>query len=113
MSEDILRGEKRMSNGASIDGGDCMSGETYAIRTVADFLAVPRDRLDLCIRDFREWIRMADALAFANDVIGAPIMKMNADVFQWINDDKRQAYVIIRDGNGDEIATATIKMKQE
>lgn len=34
----------------------------YEIRTIHDFLAIPEDRLDACLRDFKEWIAMGGAI---------------------------------------------------
>lgn len=68
---------------------------TYAIRTVADFLLVPEDRLDECLREFRICVQMArasmdllNATARGMDIKDLPEGDLFAfTVFRWIDDD--------------------------
>lgn len=70
-----------------------MSEQRYEIRTVADFLKVPEARWEACLKDFRCWLEVLRAVQpFQEAGIG---VRMNAEFFGWIDDDKHDAVVNI------------------
>lgn len=67
-----------------------MSNE-YRISTIADFLAVPEDKIDACLADFKQWISIArepSTLETAiDDLAGAPgSTKFMTVGFTWVDD---------------------------
>ncbi len=73
-----------------------MNAPRYEIRTVADFLNVPEDRREVCIREFGVWLElvgnlkvMFEGIEFAEDPAGK---------FIWVDDDKGTATVAIKAG---------------
>jgi hypothetical protein len=76
------------------------SPPTYEIATVADFLTVPEDRWDACLKDFREFLGLASALKETADVmadlLGADKDKNKVESFTWIDDGKEERTVTIR-----------------
>jgi hypothetical protein len=67
--------------------------ECYEIKTVADFLKVPANRVEACLTDFRDWLTLGhNARAMANIVEQAfevpdGTMTMQFTRFMWIDDD--------------------------
>ena len=86
------------------------SPPTYEIRTVADFLKVPENRLGACLREFRIALRLARATDNLVRRVGEVIhqtdtVRCEMQLFRWIDDDKRTAHLRIRtkarpDGEG-------------
>jgi hypothetical protein len=76
-------------------------GKVYQIATVADFMLVPDDRLDLCLKEFAVMLRMTRATDdLVNAVLhemmrekGEPVPDANAVLvqlvpnFEWTDDD--------------------------
>lgn len=84
----------------SADTGTRGAAKTYTIRTVADFLLVPEDRLGECLREFRIMLDMArattdllghvaDEMARQGELKCAPgdVRFQLLDRFEWIDDD--------------------------
>lgn len=63
----------------------------YRIRTMADFLRVPRDRVEACLVDFQEWLSLAyDAAEISAGLCEAfevpDGIRFSVDVFIWKDD---------------------------
>jgi len=78
---------------------------TYKITTVADFLKVPPDRRDACLKSFAEFLPMAqDMLDVANtlaDLLGADKGLNAIEGFTWIDDGKDEVTIILRPSDDD------------
>lgn len=85
-----------------------MSPPTYDIRTVADFLKVPEDRIGECLREFRIMLDMARATTsllgnIADSMADEPGAKhkrgdvhfVMLDRFEWIDDNLGEAHLTI------------------
>lgn len=70
---------------------------TYPIRTVADFLAVPADRRETCIREFVSWCCAMDALAVITEAAGQK--GTIPGCYEWIDDDKHTMTAVIECGD--------------
>ncbi len=80
--------------------GSGPTGQTFVIRTVADFLLVPEERLGECLREFRVMLDMAHAAGRLVDAVGEEMqregiggytpgdVRWTVDEFEWIDDDK-------------------------
>lgn len=55
--------------------------ETYLIRTVGDFLAVPPDRLDACLKEFAECVSLVRGCITVGELPNAAF-----DHFKWTDD---------------------------
>jgi hypothetical protein len=64
--------------------------------TVADFAKVPEDRLDLCLREFRVWLKIRRAVDDANSIVPDMVKMRLPDVFKWVNDDLGVADIKMR-----------------
>lgn len=71
--------------------------KTYAIRTVSDFLAVPSDRRETCIREFASWCMCIDALIALTEA--AEQKATVPDCYEWIDDDKHTMTAVIECGD--------------
>lgn len=76
---------------------------SYEIRSVHDFARVPRDRRDTCLREFRIWLELVDAVQ--EMMLFKPLKS-----FIWIDDDKHEATIGISAG-GQDIPIASGIMK--
>jgi len=70
--------------------------KTYTIRTVVDFLQVPSDRRDDCLREFAAWLDGADLVKALLDGAGT------LDHFEWIDDGRHLFDLQILSTTGDE-----------
>jgi hypothetical protein len=80
--------------------GEPTESPRYEIERVWDFLNVPEDRLDECLREFRIMLDMARATASLLDHIGALTLGDDAPRwepanFVWIDDDKGHASITV------------------
>jgi uncharacterized membrane protein len=61
----------------------------YEIRTVEDFLAVPADKRDECLRDFKTWMEIksktGEIEAELSEGLGVPVA-IRHNVFTWLDD---------------------------
>ncbi|MFH5947506.1 hypothetical protein [Roseomonas xinghualingensis] len=89
-----------------------MAGETYEIRTVADFWNVPEDRLDLCYREFGQWLKLHLAMRIlqAGMAEAFPGVEMKTDdtCFRWIDDDKGEAILDFKNAPDGEIIASQV-----
>lgn len=69
----------------------------YTIRTVTDFMAVPSDRREICIREFASWCMCMDALIVLTDAAGQK--GTIPDAYEWIDDDKHTMTAVIECGD--------------
>jgi hypothetical protein len=78
---------------------------TYKITKVADFLKVPPDRRDACLKAFAEFLPMAqDMLDVANtfaDLLGADKSLNAIEGFTWIDDGKDEVTIRLRPSDED------------
>jgi hypothetical protein len=78
------------------DAAKGATGETYEIRTIADFFKVPEARRYVCLREFHAFMTMqegfVDLLCAAGDALEAPMLRsaihMQTDVYRWHDDGK-------------------------
>ncbi len=78
--------------------------KTYSIHTVRDFLSVPPDRREVCIREFFYWCATADAM---EDVArSAGIKGAFPSHFEWIDDDKHTLTATLKQHDGKRLVVA-------
>ena len=70
---------------------------TYPIRTVSDFLAVPSDRRETCIREFVTWCAIMDGMRIITEA--ASQKTTVPDCYEWIDDDKHTMTAVIESGD--------------
>ena len=76
-------------------------GKTYEIRTVADFAQVPPERLTLCLREFRAWLRLRRTVGEMNATFKAAGLGEAfalPDAYPWIDDDLGEMTVTVKVG---------------
>lgn len=74
-------------------------GKTYEIRTVADFAQVPPERLTLCLREFRAWLKLrrtVDTLNARLKDLGIDEWIVAPDAYRWIDDDLGEMTVAVK-----------------
>lgn len=88
-----------------------MSPPTYDIRTVADFLLVPEDRLDVCLHEFRIILDMARGAKIVLEAVTDEVTKQPGAVeynfmncFHWIDDGEGTVKVGVRTSDGEMIS---------
>lgn len=81
-----------------------MSEKRYEIRTVADFAAIPVEKLDACLLDFDGWLRFRAAVKLLQGV-----EMHDPDVFPWIDDGKHFAKVTVHGPGGELLARQDIE----
>jgi hypothetical protein len=74
---------------------------TYRIREVRDFLDVPEDRLEECLREFGLWVALAREMRTLLD--GVPILNDPTAVFGWVDDGKGELTVTVSTPDGQEV----------
>jgi hypothetical protein len=67
----------------------------YIIRSVSDFLSIPIDRLDACLAEFTEAVRVARSLKEVSNTID-PKLHFSWHELKWVDDDKNEAHISIR-----------------
>jgi len=73
----------------------------YEMRTVNDFLKVPIDRLDDCLKEFKTALTMhknlSELIKIAGDTLSKhnPVEETRMPSFTWIDDDKKNMKVKI------------------
>lgn len=65
---------------------------TYELRTVADFMALPPEKMDACLLDFAAWLAMHMK---AREIAGQFRIATPTDVFAWVDDGKHIATVTL------------------
>lgn len=79
------------------DAAKGATGQTYEIRTVADFMKVPESRRYVCLREFHSWlsiqVSIVELFMAVADGMGTPlpsdaIQMQEPDVFRWHDDGK-------------------------
>lgn len=67
----------------------------YELRSVHDFLIIPKERRDVCVREFIAWCDVVEAsiVAFLPIKVEAP------DAFVWIDDGKHEVTIGVRAGD--------------
>lgn len=66
----------------------------YEIRTLADFIAVPSDKREHCLRDFAAWCECIELAKTLGEIVGGGVIP-DTSVFAWIDDGKSDAHVTI------------------
>ncbi len=70
-----------------------MNHPTYEIKTVADFLKVPEQRREACMKEFLDFLTLAGAtVGAANalaDLMGLDKSQNRVEAFTWIDDGER------------------------
>ena len=68
-----------------------MTAKEYTIKTLEDFLTVPEDRLEDCLKEFKSFIEILrpikDLIKATGDTFGVEAGAI-AEAFVWIDDDK-------------------------
>ena len=63
--------------------------DEYRIETVKDFLAVPEDKRDECLRDFKIWLGSIGVFRTAlAELVGIDESFVRTDTFIWLDDGK-------------------------
>jgi hypothetical protein len=66
------------------------SAPEYRIATVQDFLKVPEDRLDECLKEFRDYLDIARSVTelakAAGELLGAKETETEVGCFNWCDD---------------------------
>ena len=71
-----------------------MKPKKYTLKTVEDFLQIPDDRLDECLREFAIALRYVRAVeAKARDADAKA--KIHMPYFGWIDDGKSDVYLVV------------------
>jgi hypothetical protein len=85
--------------------------EQYEIRTVADFLKVPASRIEVCLRDFQDWLVLGrnavelETMVAGVFLISPQLLKVSTERFAWVDDEIRGVSALrISDLNGETIA---------
>jgi hypothetical protein len=61
----------------------------YIIKTPADFLTIPQDKLEHALKDFRKWIETNHAFAaLAKEIPLLAAVEIDVSEFRWIDDGK-------------------------
>lgn len=65
--------------------------DEYQIRTVQDFMQVPKDKRDACLADFKHYLEFMDQVEETNQLIrgltGGLTALTPSDAFHWVDDD--------------------------
>lgn len=65
----------------------------YRLEKVTDFLAVPQDRLEVCLLEFRDYLALVRGLVDmadeANEALGRHVALLEIGPFEWIDDGMR------------------------
>ena len=72
----------------------------YQINSLNDFLDVPEDKQEQCLKDFGEWLRFCRL--HSPDAFG-PHVTLSTDRFTWIDDDVRGVSDVSFSVNGYEV----------
>lgn len=78
------------------------SGNTYEIRTVRDFLAIPSEKLESCLFDLAIWVRLVRAGEELGMTVEALEGGCGPDAFGWLDDGQHIATVSIRTGERED-----------
>ena len=92
-----------------------MSAPTYEIRTVLDFLKVPKDRRPLCLHEFAMFLEMVEPSCellglVADETISKGAVRFGPiDLFKWVDDERGAAAMSVRmpDGSSQEVFDIT------
>ena len=61
----------------------------YIIKTPADFLTIPQEKLEHALKDFHNWIEINHALrVLAKEIPALAALEVDASEFCWIDDGK-------------------------
>jgi hypothetical protein len=59
----------------------------YIIKTPADFLTIPQEKLEHALKDFQNWIETHHALAaLAKDIPALAALEADVSEFRWVDD---------------------------
>lgn len=92
-----------------------MSAE-YRLQTIADFLAVPEDKLQDCFRDFSEWLslaRQAERINEINRTIFGEGVSFSMESFSWVDDGQAGISAIDFVTDGDTLGRVDLDRKEE
>lgn len=81
---------------------------TYRIKNVLDFAAVPSDRRDICLKEFKVWLAMN--VGGRSLLSGLPVKW--PDEFVWIDDDKNTVSMSVSTPTGERIPLASCVIKE-
>lgn len=80
----------------------------YRLESVADFLAVPEDKLAECFADFATWLRLARTAAAVEKIFGHGV-EFSTDGFVWRDDGISGLSALdLITGSGEHIATVEL-----
>ncbi|WP_424138643.1 hypothetical protein [Roseomonas chloroacetimidivorans] len=74
---------------------------TYTIRSVKDFLDVPLDRLDECLREFGLWLAIGHA--YRGVFEGVELLNVPHETFIWVDDGKGEVSIRVSTPDGEEV----------
>jgi hypothetical protein len=78
-----------------------MEPPRYEIRTVADFVALPPEKIGAFLTDFAEWLKVVHVAKGLKDA--GLVLKSPLDVFSWIDDGKHEMTLTVHDQSGVEL----------
>lgn len=81
---------------------------TYEIRTVEDFLAVPVERLDVCLMEFATWLGVRHLAGTLEQLIGARTHPSSIGVFAWTDDGKGEIRINVHGPGGEPVHIGTL-----
>ena len=81
-----------------------MEPKKYLLKTVEDFLQIPDDRVDECLREFAVVLRMVNEIEAKSQNSIAEVntglkVKILMPYFGWIDNGRSDKYIVIRNGN--------------
>jgi hypothetical protein len=77
----------------------------YIIKTLADFLTIPQEKLEHALKDFYSWIQYNHAFAvLAKDVPELAALEADVSKFVWLDDGKHEIIPVFEiKGPADEV----------
>ncbi len=67
----------------------------YIIKTPADFLTIPQEKLEHALKDFHNWIKAHHTFAaLAKEIPALPGVEADVSEFRWVDDGKHDMILV-------------------